>query len=91
LSSGAELRLLPCEAAPDLLIARYASREGQHPGHHDSVAIADPIRRLEDGEFEPLAIAAPGLRVDTTDGYRPDFESIVQFCLDPTPAGLPPQ
>ena len=31
------------------------------------------------GDYDPPRLDAPTLRVDTSDGYRPDFEAIVEF------------
>jgi hypothetical protein len=34
---------------------------------------------LEAGRFDPLDLSIPTFRVDTSDGYRPSFDSIIEF------------
>jgi hypothetical protein len=70
----------------DLSIARYVARadEGnRHPGHRDHERIAEHRagQRTPKWDYydEPLDLAIPTLRIDTTDGYRPSFEEIVAF------------
>ena len=75
----AEVRLIHCEAPPELVVSRYRAR-GRHPGHHDAQALGDLIAGLKSGEFEPLNVEVRMLRVDTSDQYSPDWEAIVAFC-----------
>ncbi len=74
--------LIHCQAAAELLHARYAARTGapdRHPAHKDILRQADLRLELEGGRFEPLRLEIPILRVDTTDGYRPPLRQIVAF------------
>lgn len=70
----ASLRIVVCAVEPAVARARHLAR-GQ----------ADPERtRFHDahlpGEtYEAPRIQAPTLRVDTTQGYRPDFDAILEF------------
>ena len=91
--------LLHCEGDPDAIVRRYrerAERGERHPGHHD-LAVADAVASaLTTGEYEPLALPIPTLRVDTTSGpgdateehgYAPPFRRIVDFVSETAQAG----
>ena len=80
--AASDARLVHCEAGAELILARYEARTGspeRHPAHMDALRKADLGRELQDGRFEPLRLDIPVLRVDTTDGYRPPLERIVEF------------
>jgi predicted kinase len=77
--------LLHLETSRENVVARYearALRGDRHPGHLD-------LRRIERhranagtydwSRYEPLDLDVPILRIDTTDGYRPDLDEIVAF------------
>jgi predicted kinase len=78
--------LIQCTAAPEIVLRRYAERHergDRHAAHLDAdraVALADD---LSAGRFEPLNLPIPTLVVDTTDGWRPSYESILDFAALP--------
>ena len=60
--------------------ARAESGE-RHPGHYD-LAVADAVAAaLTTGEYEPLDLGVPTLRIDTTTGerYAPSFDDVLAF------------
>lgn len=74
--------LIHCVAAPLDIERRYRERAGQgdrHPGHHDREALPALVENLEAGVYEPMDLAIPLLRVDTSDGYDPAKSEIVAF------------
>lgn len=78
-------RLIHCEAPDSVLLARYQARHvagERHPAHVDGAAIDDFRRALAAGSFAPLDVTIPVLRVNTVDGYEPDFGVIVRFACD---------
>lgn len=73
-----------CEGVPAVIRARIherIERGERHPGHHDLVDMPRLQQELDAGLFQPLALAVPTLRVDTTTDleYCPSFEEIVAF------------
>src|SRR5687768_9837314 len=61
--------VIHCEGSPSVIVRRYrerAERGERHPGHHD-LQVADAVgHALTTGEYDPLALDVPTLRVDTT-------------------------
>lgn len=56
-------------AATDVLMRRWAERTGtRHPGHLDARRAAELRARIEAKTWDPPAVNAPLLRIDTTDG-----------------------
>jgi len=75
LRAVARLRIVVCEIDPERALARRtararadADRQRFHPERTDVTAGYDPPR-----------LDVPTLLVDTSDGYQPAFESIVEF------------
>jgi hypothetical protein len=69
--------------AADLALRRVRQRGRDHPlrrAHADSAALPS------EGTFVRVAIDAPSLEVDTTDGYRPGLDQIVAFVNGPARA-----
>lgn len=74
--------LIHCEAASDLIVARYAGRAERgerHKAHFDAEVLPELRADLAAGRFEPLDLAIPTLRVNTTAGYAPDLDAVVTF------------
>lgn len=74
--------LAHCTAPRDVIVWRYHQRAisgARHPGHHDAIALPGVLAALDAGIYEPLALSAPTLIVNTTDGYAPAFADIVAF------------
>ncbi len=80
LTSRSRAVQISCRCADSLSQERYARRSvapDRHPGHMDEVRIERG--QLATSTFGPLDLGIPTLTVDTTDGYRPTLEQIVQF------------
>ncbi len=78
----ADGRLIHCEAPREVILARYQERDRageRHPVHLDSNRIEDITAALDAGDFAPLDLPVPTLRVDTTDGYRPSIAEVVRW------------
>src|SRR5690349_2486737 len=73
LMSIARVRLVLCEVDPELARARRVARGLDDPAR----ARFHPEGRA--GDYDPPRLEVPTLRVDTSDGYRPDFAAIVEF------------
>jgi predicted kinase len=68
-------------------IARHQAGLPERCYAHDGDRIAELARGIPQdawGRAEPLEIGAPVLRVDTTDGYRPDLDGIVAVIREHT-------
>ena len=70
LVSLADLRIVHCIVDPALASER-AERRGKRRAHADGMAIGQP--------FDRLSLPAPSIEVDTSDGYEPDLQAIVDF------------
>ena len=87
LSGIARVRIVLCAINPDLARTRHIERGLADPSreqfHHDrGVRIAragGDWRALPVGSWDPPHLDVPTLAVDTSDGYRPQFEAIVAF------------
>lgn len=78
------IRIVLCTIDPQLARARNIARGLADPErerfHGDRpVLAAREGRELPIGEYDPPHLDVPSLKVDTTDGYKPAFESIVSF------------
>ena len=67
-----------CGAAREETLRRYSERR-RHPMHFDEANLARIVAALDSGRHDPLDLAVPSIRVDTTDGYRPSVEEILAF------------
>lgn len=80
----ARAALVHCDGEPSVLERRVrerVERGERHPGHHDLVTVPQLRSDLAEGRFEPLALAVPTLRVNTTGDhdYAPTYAEIVAF------------
>jgi len=78
LRSVARVRVVLCEVAPELARARKDARGLDDP----SRARFHPQGTVHDrapGSYDPPRLDVPTLRVDTSDGYRPGLDTIVEF------------
>jgi predicted kinase len=57
---------LHCQAPLDVLIERYRSRPGRHPGHHDGIRADELAERYASGRNGPLDLDGELIQVDTT-------------------------
>ena len=74
----ARVRLVLCEIDSECALARRVARGLAHPAFarfHPGGAGADRAT----GSYDPPRLDVPTLRVDTSDGYRPAFDTIVEF------------
>jgi predicted kinase len=86
----ADLLLVHCATSRAEIIRRYAARvpgSDRHPGHDDAAVLPEVLAQLDAGNYEPLDLAVPSLRVDTTRGYVPDVEAIRAFIRGPGAGG----
>jgi predicted kinase len=70
-----------CATSRDVIERRYRARFEaglRHPGHFDIEALPDVLKGFDEGVCEALDLDVPLVRVETTDGYRPGFENIVE-------------
>ncbi len=87
LMKDANLRQVHCAVPDDVVVERYlrrAKRGERHPVHTDLDAIDNLLMRMGQGAGEPLPLEAPLLRVDTSHGYAPALESILEFLRAPS-------
>jgi predicted kinase len=82
--AGARAVLVHCEGDPDTIVGRIAARvtSGErHPVHYDIPVLPQVVAEIAGGAYEPLDLAVPTLRVDTTTAreYEPPFAAIVAF------------
>ena len=80
----ARVRIVVCEVDPNLARRRHVERSVADPErerfHYDPIVTAARQGiELPIHEYEPPHLDVPTLTVDTTDGYRPQFEAIVSF------------
>lgn len=72
---------LHCETSAEQLIRRYQARahtSARHPGHLDwSLSVFE--EQAQAGLYELLDLPIPTLRIDTSNGYNPDFAEILEF------------
>jgi predicted kinase len=80
LAELAEIKVVQCHTTPELAWARLESR-GDARGAHDDRALLEThgsaTRFYE--SFRRIALDAPSIEVDTTDGYRPSLDTVVEF------------
>jgi predicted kinase len=84
LTNRAHLRIVRCTVDPAVSFERAATRavgsDARRKAHGDSAietGVDDWARAYE--SFERISIAAPSIDVDTSDGYAPSLEEIVNF------------
>ncbi|HVG46086.1 MAG TPA: AAA family ATPase [Longimicrobium sp.] len=81
LRAAARVRIVLCEVDPELARARQVTR-----------GLGDPARARfhpegaghDQASYNPPRLDVPTLRVDTSDGYRPGFDAIVEFARNPS-------
>ena len=76
----ADLRIVHCVVDADTAWTRIGQRREENPlrrAHPDREWLADHAPRH--AGFDRVAVDAPYLEVDTTDGYRPALPEIVAF------------
>ena len=74
--------LIHCSAPDPVVQWRYQERHlrgERHAAHFDAERAADLAEELSAGSYRPLDIGIPTLVVDTTDGWRPSYEEILEF------------
>jgi predicted kinase len=78
----ARIRIVHCTVDPGLAFQRSLRRsaENQHRRAHPDPTPSDAdayLARLR--AFDPVAVKAPVIEVDTTDGYRPPLDDLLAF------------
>ncbi len=90
----AHIRIIVCTIEPQLARARHVARILAHPGRErfhgkGSAAAGRGDREASIEAYDPPHLGVPILDVDTTDGYKPAFESIVSFASARNAMGKP--
>ncbi len=83
-----ELRIVRCQVSDDIRRERAERRRlesATRAAHDDTGYFAAVAAAPYGGTFEPIAIDAPTLDVETTDDYRPALAEILAFVRDPGP------
>ncbi|MFX0581358.1 AAA family ATPase [Nocardia nepalensis] len=78
LSGLAEIRVVHCEVEAATALARINQRRDENPlrrAHSGPHTAAAERHRA----FDRVSLNAPTLDVNTTDGYQPEFDAIVEF------------
>ena len=85
LRASADVCVVLCDVDPAVARARHVARSAADPDrarfHHDRAMQVDAAGRpLPIADYDPPRVAdVPVLKVDTTDGYRPDVAAVVAF------------
>ena len=77
----AELRVIRCNAPPELARQRALDRLARQPGR---AAHADAEWFVTPRSFDALHLDSPTIDVDTSDGWHPGLPDIVAFCRAPS-------
>ena len=79
----AHIRIILCTIDPELAQARNLGRSLADPGRERFHGKGPALAAEEGGSatqvYDPPHLGVPTLEVDTTNGYKPAFESIVSF------------
>lgn len=86
----AELRIVHCEVGAALARSRIERRAIEDPVGRAAHPDRKLLEALDSGElsheaFDPIALSAPAIHVDTTEGYEPDLSQILAFINEPGP------
>jgi predicted kinase len=82
---GCTIVQIVCRTDVDVLANRYFERQqtNRHPGHLDNDTVegyrAGYLKRIENGEDQPLKVDGPTRIVDTTDFSTVDTEDLVRW------------
>jgi predicted kinase len=80
----ARLRIVHCLADVDVAWTRVQRRLDENPLRQAHADPRDPaVHATWHNAFQRVAVDAPFLEVDTTDGYRPGLDEIVAFVAAP--------
>jgi predicted kinase len=84
LMQRAETRVIDCDTSGAEAARRYIERERTNPRKRPDVLSAT-IEQMAAGTypwrvFDAFDLGVPAMRVDTTNGYTPDVDTIVAFC-----------
>lgn len=82
LSGRAEIKIIICRSNPDVVKSRFADRFSNNPDrekyHGDRSISLSKFKSLTEN-YQPVNIDVPTLQIDTTNGYSPDTEEIINF------------
>jgi predicted kinase len=81
--------LIHCSADEQIIAERIEERkydQNRHEGHFDEQIGPDVMKAIDEDEYEPLELPIPVVRVDTTNGYNPSMEEILQTVKNVQPA-----
>ncbi|MPZ97914.1 MAG: AAA family ATPase [Dehalococcoidia bacterium] len=83
---------IECQTSREVAHRRFKERERAN-GNIPADRLAEILRRMEDGTyqwdtFRLSGLGVPELCVDTTEGYAPGLEAIIEFCRS---RGVKPQ
>jgi predicted kinase len=90
LRGRAQIRIVHCVVSADVAFGRSLRRGADNPlrAAHDDPSPGDAVRSARAHQaFNRVAVPAPWIEVDTTDGYRPGLRDIVAFASQGPPPG----
>jgi predicted kinase len=67
-----------CSATREETLRRYSTRP-RHEMHFDEASLPRVLAALDGGRHDALDLGVPTLHVDTTAGYQPPLERIMEF------------
>ncbi|MFF1836701.1 AAA family ATPase [Streptomyces sp. NPDC058231] len=71
-------RIIECQVAPGTAHARSTERDARSKVRQAAHCAPNPAFTASD--WRGITLDLPSLRVDTTDGYQPGLDEIVEFC-----------
>jgi predicted kinase len=80
----ADIRVIACTVDPvvahERILRRFDDEPGARAAHADTALLHDRAAGSQTHDsFVHISLSVPTLRVDTTDGYRPELEQIAAF------------
>jgi hypothetical protein len=81
-------RMLHCAITPELVYERFVRRATEAALKRTAHPDSEIIKALEEGtfsfkDFGPLELSIPTLTIDTTNGYNPNIERVLEFINKP--------
>ncbi|MCX5317671.1 hypothetical protein [Streptomyces sp. NBC_00154] len=78
IGSAPNARIIECHVDPETAHARRSERDASNEVRQASHSAPNPVFTVAD--WRGITLDLPTLRVDTTDGYEPGLDEIIDFC-----------